>query len=80
MDVADQFIESLLDRSCKLTRHRKGQMLELRDIQLHLERNLNIRIPGYTSDEVRTVRKNNPTPGHVGKLTAVNQSKSVNKE
>ena len=80
MDVADQYIESILQQSCKLTRHRNGQMLELRDVQLHLERNLNVRIPGYTSDEVRTVRKNIPTPGHAGKIAAVNQAKASNKD
>ena len=57
MEVADEFIDSVLQQSCKIARHRKGQMLEVRDVQLHLERNWNIRIPGYSSEEVRSVKK-----------------------
>jgi len=80
MEVADEFIDSVLQQSCKIARHRKGQMLEVRDVQLHLERNWNIRIPGYSSEEVKNVRKYNPTPGHLAKVGAVNQSKQMAKD
>lgn len=80
MEVADEFIESVLQQSCKIARHRKGQMLEVRDVQLHLERNWNIRIPGYSSEEVRSVKKYNPTQGHVAKIGAVSQSKAMTKD
>jgi transcription initiation factor TFIID subunit 12 len=80
MEVADEFIDSVLQQSCKIARHRKGQMLEVRDVQLHLERNWNIRIPGYSSEEVRGVKKYNPTPAHAAKVGAVNQSKAMTKE
>ncbi|KAF8501069.1 hypothetical protein F5888DRAFT_1793403 [Russula emetica] len=40
LDIADEFIDS----------HRGGDTLEVRDLQLHLERNHNIRIPGFASD------------------------------
>ena len=80
MEVADEFIDSVLQQSCKIARHRKGQMLEVRDVQLHLERNWNIRIPGYSSEEVRSVKKYNPAPGHVAKVGAVNQAKAMTKD
>jgi transcription initiation factor TFIID subunit 12 len=80
MEVADEFIDSVLQQSCKIARHRKGQMLEVRDVQLHLERNWNIRIPGYSSEEVRNVKKYNPTPAHVAKVNAVNQAKAMTKD
>jgi transcription initiation factor TFIID subunit TAF12 len=80
MEVADEFIDSVLQQSCKIARHRKGQMLEVRDVQLHLERNWNIRIPGYSSEEVRSVKKYNPTPAHAAKVVAVNQSKAMTKD
>ena len=80
MEVADEFIDSVLQQSCKIARHRKGQMLEVRDVQLHLERNWNIRIPGYSSEELRSVKKYNPTPAHAAKVGAVNQSKAMTKE
>ena len=49
--------------------------LDIRDIQVILERNYNIRIPGYASDEVRTVRKIVPAQGWANKMSAVNAAK-----
>jgi transcription initiation factor TFIID subunit 12 len=69
-----------LQQSCKIARHRRGQMLEVRDVQLHLERNWNIRIPGYAAEDVKTVKKYNPTASHTARLAAVNQAKAMQKE
>jgi transcription initiation factor TFIID subunit 12 len=80
MEVADEFIDSVLQQSCKIARHRKGQMLEVKDVQLHLERNWNIRIPGYSSEEVRNVKKYVPTLTHAGKAAAVNQAKAMTRD
>jgi len=80
MEVADEFIDSVLQQSCKIARHRRGQMLEVRDVQLHLERNWNIRIPGYTAEDVRTVKKYNPTAAHSARIAAVNQAKAMQKD
>jgi len=38
MDVAEGFISSVIQESCELVHHRHGQMLEVRDLQLHLGR------------------------------------------
>jgi len=53
LDIADEFIDSVTNFSCRLAKHRGGDTLEVRDLQLHLERNHNIRIPGFQSDETR---------------------------
>ncbi|TFY80898.1 hypothetical protein EWM64_g3114 [Hericium alpestre] len=53
LDVADEFIDSVTNFGCRLAKHRGGDTLEVRDLQLHLERNHNIRIPGFASDETR---------------------------
>ncbi|KAF9021529.1 hypothetical protein BDZ89DRAFT_1071377 [Hymenopellis radicata] len=45
LSIADEFIDS--------QKHRGGDTLEVRDLQLHLERNHNIRIPGFASDDTR---------------------------
>ena len=34
-------------------RHRRSDTLEPRDVQLHLERNWHITVPGFAADEVR---------------------------
>ncbi|KAI4097151.1 MAG: hypothetical protein LQ344_000561 [Seirophora lacunosa] len=75
LDVADDFVDQVMTAACKLAKLRSSQTLELRDIQLVLERNYNIRIPGYASDELRTVKKVQPTHGWTQKLAAVQAAK-----
>lgn len=53
LSIADEFIDSVTNFSCRLSNHRGGDTLEVRDLQLHLERNHNIRIPGFASDDTR---------------------------
>ncbi len=49
--------------------------MEIRDIQLVLERTYNIRIPGYSSDELRTVRKIQPSMAWISKMSIVQAAK-----
>ncbi|GME72810.1 unnamed protein product [[Candida] boidinii] len=79
LDLADEFITSVTGFACRLAKHRKSNHVDVKDIQLHLERNWNIRIPGYSTDEIRSVRKWIPTIGYNQKITGVGISKSVNK-
>ncbi|TCD68044.1 Transcription initiation factor TFIID subunit 12 [Steccherinum ochraceum] len=53
LDIADEFIDSVTNFGCRLAKHRGSDTLEIRDLQLHLERNHNIRIPGFATDETR---------------------------
>ena len=78
LDLADEFITSVTGFACRLAKHRKVDSVDVRDVQLHLERNWNIRIPGYAMDEIRTTRKWQPNPSYNQKVSGVEISKSVN--
>ena len=75
LDVADEFVDNILTAACRLAKARSSPALELRDIQLILERNYNIRVPGYASDELRTVKKILPTQAWTQKMSAVQAAK-----
>lgn len=73
--MADDFVDTVISNACKLAKLRESPQLDIRDLQLVLERNYNIRIPGYASDEVRTVRRIIPATGWTQKMNAVQAAK-----
>ncbi len=68
-------MDDVLHTACRLAKERGSKVLEIRDIQLVLERIYNIRIPGYTSEELRTVRKVQPSPNWIAKMSAIQAAK-----
>jgi transcription initiation factor TFIID subunit TAF12 len=81
LQVADDFVDAVIVSACRLAKLRPNQTLDIRDVQLVLERNYGIRIPGYALDEVRTVRKFVPSAGWQTKMQAVQAGKVMgNKE
>ncbi|KAI9881216.1 MAG: Transcription initiation factor TFIID subunit 12 [Pleopsidium flavum] len=75
LQVADDFVDQVVTSACRLAKLRQSSTLEIRDIQLILERNYNIRVPGYASDEIRTVKKFQPAQGWTQKMSAVQAAK-----
>jgi len=54
-----------------LAKHRKSESLEVKDIQLHLEKNWNIRIPGFSGEETRPLKKPTISEAHKQRLTLI---------
>ena len=75
LQLADDFVDQVITAACRIAKLRPNATLDIRDIQLVLERNHNIRIPGYGSDELRTVKKFAPAPGWTQKMSAVQAAK-----
>ena len=73
LQMADDYIESVVAASCELARHRKSNTLEAKDVQLHLERSWNMWIPGFGVEE-RTGQRAPTTEAHKQRMNLVKRS------
>lgn len=74
MHIADDFIENVVSAACKIAKHRKSSTLEVKDVQMHLERNWNIYVPGYGSDELRPYKKAATTEAHKQRMALIKKT------
>ena len=44
MQIADDFIDSVVTASCQLAKHRKSNTVEVKDVQLHLGNNTTLSV------------------------------------
>ncbi|KAL4940101.1 hypothetical protein BDV06DRAFT_197399 [Aspergillus oleicola] len=75
LQMADDFVDDVITAACRLAKLRHSSSLEIRDIQLVLERNYNMRISGFSTDDLRTVKKPQPTQGWTQKMSAIQAAK-----
>ncbi|KAL2816943.1 transcription initiation factor TFIID subunit A-domain-containing protein [Aspergillus granulosus] len=75
LQMADDFVDDVITAACRLAKLRHSSTLEIRDIQLVLERNYNMRISGFATDDLRTVKKPQPTQGWTQKMSAIQAAK-----
>ncbi|KAF9888449.1 Transcription initiation factor TFIID subunit 12 [Aspergillus nanangensis] len=75
LQMADDFVDDVITAACRLAKLRPSSTLEIRDIQLVLERNYNMRISGFSTDDLRTVKKPQPTQSWTQKMSAIQAAK-----
>ena len=73
--MADDFVDDVISESCRMSKLRQSSTLEIRDIQLVLERKYNMRISGFATDDLRTVKKTQPSQGWLQKMSAIQAAK-----
>ncbi|KAM4700011.1 transcription initiation factor TFIID subunit 12 isoform 2-T2 [Discoglossus pictus] len=74
LQIADDFIESVVSAACQLARHRRSNTLEVKDVQLHLERQWNMWIPGFGSEEIRPYKKACTTEAHKQRMALIKKT------
>lgn len=47
LQVADDFLENSMNTACRFAEHRKGTIVEARDVQLHLQQTWKLWVPGF---------------------------------
>ncbi|KAH6576929.1 hypothetical protein BASA62_001107 [Batrachochytrium salamandrivorans] len=55
--VANDFVQKVAQASCQLAKHRHATALELKDAQIHLDRDYDIRVPGFGEELPDITRK-----------------------
>ncbi|XP_050087024.1 transcription initiation factor TFIID subunit 12 isoform X2 [Anopheles aquasalis] len=74
LQIADDFVENTVNAACLLAKHRKVPKVEVRDVQLHLERNWNMWIPGFGTDELRPYKRATVTEAHKQRLALIRKA------
>ncbi|KAG8054681.1 hypothetical protein GUJ93_ZPchr0001g30008 [Zizania palustris] len=74
IDIAEDFVESVATFACSLTKHRKSNTLEAKDVLLHAERSWNITLPGFSGDEIKLYKKPHVNDIHRERLTLIKKS------
>ena len=74
MSVADDFLDTVLEHSIQLAKHRGGDTLEPQDVLLHFERHWDMHIPGFEGEEVRAYPEKKNVDAHASRLAAVRRT------
>jgi len=74
LQLADDFIESIASSSCVLAKHRNSSTLEVKDVQLHLERQWNMWIPGFGCDDIKPFKKAPSTEAHKQRMALIRKT------
>ncbi|XP_064627210.1 transcription initiation factor TFIID subunit 12-like isoform X1 [Lineus longissimus] len=74
MTIADDFIDNVVNNACILAKHRKANSLDVKDVQLHLERNWNMWVPGFGSEEIRPYKKATTTEAHKQRMALIRKT------
>ncbi|XP_022652286.1 transcription initiation factor TFIID subunit 12-like isoform X2 [Varroa jacobsoni] len=74
LQLADDFIESVVSSSCLMAKHRKSQLLEAKDVSVVLERQHNLYIPGFGGEDLHTYKKTSTSEAHKQRLALIRKT------
>merc|ERR1711972_325521 len=74
LQIADDFIEQTVSQACALAKHRKAGTIDVRDVQIVLERSWNMWIPGFGSDEIKPYKRSATTEAHKQRMAVIKKA------
>lgn len=74
LSIADDFIESTVNAACRLAKHRGARALDVKDVQMYLERNWHMWLPGFGTDELRPYKRAPTTEAHKQRLALIRKA------
>ena len=74
LQIADDFIEQTVSQACAFAKHRKANTIDVRDVQLVLERSWNMWIPGFGQQELRPYKRSAQTDSHKQRLAVIKKA------
>merc|ERR1719186_1362906 len=74
LTIADDFIEQTVSQACALARHRKATNIDVKDVQLVLERNWNMWIPGFGTEEIRPYKRSATAEAHKQRMGLIRKT------
>jgi len=72
--LADDFIESAVEATCRVAKHRGGRSPGVGDLQLYLERTWHMHIPGFGTEELRPYKRAPSTEAHKQRLAIIRKA------
>jgi transcription initiation factor TFIID subunit 12 len=81
IEIANDFLENMVASGTALARHRQSDTLEIKDIALYLERNWDMKIPGYSHIlEDRTYKRPAMSEAHKKRLAEIKKTREGSRE
>lgn len=74
LHIADDFIEQTVMASCAFAKHRKANSVDVKDVQLVLERKWNMWIPGFGTEDVRPYKRSATTEAHKARTALIRKA------
>lgn len=72
--IADDFIDNVVKDASLMAKHRHVPTIEVRDVQIILERKYNMWIPGFGTDEVKPYKRTALTEAHKQRLALIRRT------
>jgi len=74
LQIADDFIEQTVSQACALAKHRKAGTIDVRDVQIVLERSWNMWIPGFGTEDLRPYKRSATTEAHKQRMAVIRKA------